>query len=119
MRDIVFIVAIALASPASAQMYGVIDDRPALDPRDRQLFAEALNKAMVHQTGSVSEWNDPASQTHGQVLTGENYERKAQSALPSITPSSLTSKCGPIAGSLAKERMGLGQKTAGCPTVNS
>jgi surface antigen len=76
MREIVFVVAIALASPALAQMDGMIDDRPALDPRNRQLFTEALNKAMAHQAGSVSEWNDPASQTHGQVLTGEIYERK-------------------------------------------
>jgi surface antigen len=76
MREIVFVVVLALASPAVAQMDGVIDDRPELDPHHRQLFTETLNKAMAHQAGSVSEWNDPASQTHGQVLTGENHERK-------------------------------------------
>jgi surface antigen len=100
MRYIVFIAAILIATPATAQagtsicfhMFGsearsamppyvmnalaAINDRPALDPSDRRLFSEALNRAMVCETGSVSEWGDPAGQNHGQVLAGEDYERQ-------------------------------------------
>ena len=100
MRYIGLIAATLIASSASAQtgtstgfhMFGswarsapppyvvdaldVIDDKPALDPHDRQLFSEALNRAMVRETGSVSEWSDPGSQNHGQVLAGGDYERK-------------------------------------------
>jgi surface antigen/predicted aspartyl protease len=75
MRSIVFIAAMLIMSSASAQI-AVIDDRPALDPGDRQLFTEALNRAMVRETGSVSEWRDAASQNHGQVLAGEDYQRE-------------------------------------------
>ena len=62
MRSIVFIAAMLIMSSASAQIT-VIDERPALDPGDKQLFTEALNRAMVRETGSVSEWSDPASKT--------------------------------------------------------
>lgn len=72
MRSIVFIAAMLIMSSASAQIT-VIDERPALDPGDKQLFTEALNRAMVRETGSVSEWSDPASQNHGQVLAGGDY----------------------------------------------
>ena len=58
-----------IMSSASGQI-AVTDDRPALDPGDKQLFTEALNRAMVRETGSVSEWRDAASQNHGQVLAG-------------------------------------------------
>lgn len=52
-----------------------INDRPALDPSDRRLFSEALNRAMVRETGSVSEWGDPAGQTWPS-LGGEDYVRQ-------------------------------------------
>src|SRR5687768_15933292 len=75
MRSIVFIAAMLIMSSASGQI-AVTDDRPALDPGDKQLFTEALNRAMVRETGSVSERRDAASQNHGQVLAGEGYQRE-------------------------------------------
>lgn len=137
MRYIVFIAAILIATPATAQagtsicfhMFGseprsamppyvmnalaAINDRPALDPSDRRLFSEALNRAMVRETGSVSEWGDPAGQNHGQVLAERTTSDKTHYADPSIIRCSLASKCGPTAASLAGRRMVLGTKSGG------
>jgi surface antigen len=114
MRYIVFIAAILIATPATAQagtsicfhMFGsearsamppyvmnalaAINDRPALDPSDRRLFSEALNRAMVRETGSVSEWGDPAGQNHGQVLAERTTSDKTHYADPSITVSDVS-----------------------------
>jgi surface antigen/predicted aspartyl protease len=63
-------------SLCGGKVLSVIEDRPDLDPSDRHLFSEALNRAMGRETGTFSEWGDLADQNHGQVLAGEDYERK-------------------------------------------